>query len=119
MTKVSRRRVFATCCGLCGLVSVAAGACSLAGLSGGGEAMDDAGDASIDGFSDRDAPGTQGWCAQQVPAPKFCDDFDRDEPIAFGWLPGGGIENAKAETRVAASSPRSLLSQLPEDAGGC
>lgn len=60
-----------------------------------------------------DAP-AQRWCAQQTPAPRFCDDFDDQGPFAL-W-PDQLLEPGTAITRDgqnARSAPSSALVTVP------
>jgi len=115
-------------------LALVAGCTSLSGLSGSdtdagsdGSAPDAKQDATLDAGSDApadspveaavDAGPDATWCSQQVPTPRFCDDFDRPTPIGFGWLRSNSPGRTLEETRTFVSAPRSFLSQLLPCAG--
>lgn len=75
---------------------------------------------AADGARGGDAASEAGWlpCAQRPPDPAhFCEDFDEDGRIGFGWdvRQSGGWLDASA---AALSPPRALLSHVDPDAGG-
>jgi hypothetical protein len=76
-------------------------------------------DASGDLHPQSDQPGIDGgWCARSD-ASAFCDDFDRETPIAFSWaVHATDTASIEEDTRTYFSAPRAFLSELSPDADG-
>ena len=58
-------------------------------------------------------------CANLAPSPKFCDDFDNEATLLPHWDEVNGSGQVPSLDSVAASSPNSMLSRMPANAGTC
>jgi hypothetical protein len=103
-----------------GAVSVACSLfTSLSGLTG--ESTDAGSDSGTVALDAGDAAAPDGpWCAQQVPAPTFCDDFD-ENPVEFDWEGAPADQGEIVLDPISVSSPRSarIVQATAGDAGNC